>query len=84
VAGWRVVEANPVAGWLFDHTGLLGGLAIDSAVTLAAVAFLIVTPRFGSRTKAVFLSLIALTTGYAVANNFQAISALGISPLRLG
>ena len=28
VTGWSVTEANPLANWLFDLTGLLPGLAI--------------------------------------------------------
>lgn len=81
VDGWEVVEANPIADWLFETTGLLGGLAIDSAVTLAAVGFLLATPRFAKSMKVGALAFIALTTGYAVVNNLGAMQSLGLSPL---
>ncbi|MBW2273357.1 MAG: hypothetical protein JRG96_08810 [Deltaproteobacteria bacterium] len=84
VQGWDVVEANPVVDWLFQRVGLLGGLAIDSVVTVAAIAFLLLTQRFGALTKSCFLALITASTGYAVVNNLQAIAALGISPMGVG
>ncbi len=84
VAGWSVVEANPAVGLLFEAAGLLGGLAIDSLITITAIAFLLVSTRFATRTKRGFLTVIAVTTAFAVINNLQAISELGISPLGLG
>jgi hypothetical protein len=84
VSGWQVMEANPVVDWLFGMAGLLGGLAIDSLFTLGVIAFLVQSRRFSQRTKQAFLSAIVLATGYAVVNNIQAISALGISPLGQG
>lgn len=80
VKGWEVIEANPLADWLFDVMGLVPGLAVDSAITLGAVAFLIATPRFGIRMKAGLLVFIACTTGYAVINNLNAMRDLGLSP----
>jgi len=84
IIGWNVMEANPVVDLLFSTTGLMGGLAIDSFLTLAVVAFLFRTKAFSRGAKQAFLSVIVLTTGYAVVNNIQAISALGISPLGIG
>ena len=81
VSGWDIVEANPLAQWLFDSAGLLPGLLIDTAVTVFAIGFLITSRRFPTSAKYSLLAFIALTTGYAVANNLQAIAALGISPL---
>ena len=83
VAGWQVVEANPVVDLLFRLNGLVGGLVIDSAFTVFAVCFVLYTQRFGQRMKEGFLAFLVLTTGYAVVNNFQAISELGLSPLGL-
>ena len=80
VNGWHVAEANPLADWLFDVMGLVPGLAVDTAITLGAVGFLIVTPRFGTRMKAGLLVFIACTTGYAVLNNLNAMRDLGLSP----
>jgi hypothetical protein len=83
VSGWEIVEANPLAQWLFDAVGLLPGLLIDSAVTLLAIGFLLTTTRFPRPLKCSLLVFIAATTGYAVANNLEALAALGISPLGL-
>jgi hypothetical protein len=83
IAGWQVVEANPAVDLLFQGTGLLGGLLIDSIFTVLAVAFVFHTQSFQKHVKQAFLAFIVVTTGYAVANNLQAISALGISPLGL-
>ena len=84
IQGWSVVEANPVVDWLFSAAGLSGGLLIDSLVTLLAVAFLLHTRTFSRNAKHAFLLVVSLMTGYAVVNNLQAISALGISPLGIG
>ena len=84
IAGWEVTEANPISEWLFTSLGLVPGLLVDSVVTLTAVAFLLWTNRLSRFVKGTFFSLVALTTGYAVVNNFQAIDALGLSPLGLG
>jgi hypothetical protein len=81
VQGWSIVEGNPAVNWLFEQTGLVGGLVIDSAVTVAALAFLLATRSFGSQTKIFYLAAIVATTSYAVVNNFMAVAALGISPL---
>lgn len=83
IVGWQVVEANPAVDLLFQGAGLLGGLMIDSIFTIAAVTFLLYTQAFQKHVKQAFLAFIVVTTGYAVANNLQAISALGISPLGL-
>lgn len=81
VAGWEVVEANPLAEWLFTSAGLVPGLAIDSAVTLVAMGFLLWTDRVPHAVKLAFLSLAALWTAAAVVNNLDAIHRLGLSPL---
>ncbi len=81
VQGWEVIEANPVADWLFGMAGLVPGLVIDTGITGFAVLFLLLTPRFGNRIKAGLLVFIASTTGYAVINNLNAMQDLGLSPL---
>lgn len=80
VEGWEVIEANPIADWLFGLLGLVPGLVLDSAITLAAVGFLLATRRFGLGLKAGLLAFIACTTGYAVINNLTAMRDLGLSP----
>jgi len=77
-SGWVVTEANPIAGWLFAHAGIVPGLVIDSLVTVAALVFLAGTQRFSPRLRIAMLGVVALATGYAVANNIFAIQALGI------
>ncbi|HIF91936.1 MAG TPA: hypothetical protein EYQ60_02230 [Myxococcales bacterium] len=80
VDGWNVAEANPVAEWLFQKAGLNTGLLIDSALTLGAVVFLATTPVFGRQLKTSLLAVITLFTGYAVVNNLDAISRMGLAP----
>jgi hypothetical protein len=84
VSGWDIAEANPLADWLFAAAGLVPGLAIDSVVTLSAVAFLVTTASLSPGLKTGFLALISLTTGYAVVNNVQAIHAMGLWPIGIG
>jgi len=84
ISGWQVTEANPISQWLFESIGLVPGLLLDSAVTIAAVAFLLTTRRLPDVVKKVFLGLVIVSTGYAVVNNYRAIDSLGISPLGLG
>lgn len=80
VAGWDVSEANPIADWLFAHAGLFGGLLIDSLVTLGAVLFLLTTGMLARPVKVGMLALISCATGYAVANNLDAIQRMAIAP----
>ena len=79
--GWEVTEANPLAEWLFSHAGLVGGLLIDTAVTIVALAFLATTPRLPHLLKIAFLSFAVFWTGYAVANNVFAAQTMGLSLL---
>jgi hypothetical protein len=80
VDGWSVVEANPIAEWLFGWAGLGNGLVIDSIVTLGAVLFLSTTDIFGRTLKISLLAVITMSTGYAVINNLAAISRMGLAP----
>jgi hypothetical protein len=81
VTGWQVTEVNPIAEWLFATVGLVPGIVLDSVITLLAVAFLVGTRFVPAPAKSAFFLVIVLWTGYAVANNLQAIQALGLSPL---
>jgi hypothetical protein len=81
VEGWVVAEANPLAEWLFSAAGLVPGLLIDSAVTLAALGFLVRTDLIPHALKVSFLCLATVWTAAAVANNLDAITRLGLSPL---
>lgn len=78
VPGFAIREANPVAAWLFEQLGLLPGLCLDSAVTVAGVAFLLSTPRVPSSAKAFIFLMAGLWTVSAVANNVRAIETLGL------
>lgn len=84
VEGWLVSEGNPVAAWMFDVIGLVPGLALDTLVTLGAVAFLVKTDLLPRPVKAACLALLMLTTAFAVTNNFDALAALDVSPLGRG
>lgn len=77
--GWEVTEANPLAEWLFQSLGLVPGLLVDSAVTIAAVGFLLSTRYLSDSAKVGLFGLIALWTGVAVVNNLNAISTIGLS-----
>lgn len=79
VPGWQVSEANPIADWLFGTLGLVPGLLLDSAVTLAAVAFLLSTEWIPRSLRAGFLAVVTVWTFLAVANNVQALRELGLS-----
>ena len=81
IPGWNVTEANPLADWLFSTAGLVPGLMIDSVVTIGGVGFLLLTKNVPAVAKGVFFSLVIGWTALAVANNLQAIEALGLSPL---
>ena len=80
IDGWAVSEANPIAQWLFGWAGLGTGLMIDSLVTLGAIAFLSTTRIFDERVKVALLAIISFSTGYAVANNLDAINQMGLAP----
>lgn len=80
VDGWIVSEANPIAERLFEVAGLGTGLAIDTAITVAAIAFLLTTRLFNRRSKIGLLVVLTLTTGYAVMNNLDAIHRMGLAP----
>ncbi len=81
IAGWEVVEVNPLAEWLFANMGLVPGILVDSTLTLAAIAFLLTTRRVPPMAKGLFFGLVVAWTGLAVVNNFQALAAMGLSPL---
>ena len=78
VPGWQVTEANPLADWLFQSLGLVPGILIDSAVTLAAVAFLLSTALIPRGAKSGFFLVVIAWTGWAVLNNVKAILVMGI------
>ena len=81
VAGWDVSEANPLAEWLFSSVGLIPGLLLDSAITVVAIGFLLVTRRLPENAKLLFFACVSTWTGFAVVNNVGALTALGLSPL---
>lgn len=81
VEGWQVIEANPIAEWLFGVLGLGPGLLLDSVITLIAVVFLLSTRLLARSAKKLIFTFVVVWTAYAVINNLQAITALGISPL---
>ncbi len=80
VEGYDVVEANPVAQWLFERAGLVAGLAIDTLLTVAAIAYLTGTGALAHGVKVGLLGILSISTGYAVVNNLGAITRMGIAP----
>jgi hypothetical protein len=81
VAGWQVTEANPISDWLFAVVGLVPGLLLDSAITVIAVVFLLSTSLLALSAKKLIFTFVVVWTAYAVINNLQAITTLGLSPL---
>ena len=79
VAGFEVVEANPIARWLFDSVGLIEGLVLEMAITTAAIAFLVFTSRISRRTKLLLLALLALLPAWASLNNLIVLRTVGLS-----
>jgi Domain of unknown function (DUF5658) len=78
VPGWEIREANPLAAWLFGQFGLVGGLLLDTAVTLAVVYFLARVKRVPRAARLGLLGLLIVTSAYAVANNFDVIQQIGL------
>ena len=76
--GWEIREGNPLAAWMFAHLGLLQGLALDTAVTLAAVILVAQTRRVPRVVKLALLGLLITTSAFAVANNVQVIRHTGL------
>jgi hypothetical protein len=81
VSGWSVVEANPLAAWLFARLGLVEGLLVDSVVSLVALGFVVRTDALPRHGKVLLLVGVTAWTAAAVANNLGALSSLGLSPL---
>ena len=79
VEGFEVVEANPIARWLFDSVGLVEGLVFEMLITTAAIAFLVNTARIPSRMKLMLLVVLALLPAWAAVNNLLVIRAVGAS-----
>jgi hypothetical protein len=79
VAGWNVMEANPIAAWAFERFGLAGGLWLDTAVTFVALVVLVQTPLIERQTKVIAMALLIATSGYAIDNNLEAVFRLGLS-----
>ena len=79
IPGWEVSEANPLAAWLFGSVGLAEGLWLDSVVTLGAVLLVARTHRVSRAVKLALLGLLIVTSGFAVANNFEVLQRLGLS-----
>jgi hypothetical protein len=80
VPGFEVVEANPLARWLFEAVGLTEGLVFESAITLGAVAFLVLTRTLPSRIQHVLLVVLVLLPAWAVVNNVKVMTAIGVWP----
>src|SRR5262245_58994615 len=78
IPGWEVREANPLAAWLFGRFGLVQGLALDTAVTLAVVVVVARTRRVPRAARLALLGLLIVTSAYAVANNLDVIQAIGL------
>ncbi len=78
IPGFEVIEANPFARWLFEATGLVHGLLLETVVTLAAVTFLVLSPSLPSWVRTSLLVLLVVLPAWAVTNNVQVMAAMGV------
>ena len=78
IDGFLVTEANPIARGLFEIFGLVPGLLLESACTLAAVAFLVLTRSLPLRVRTALLVVLTVLPAWAVANNLQVMAAIGL------
>jgi hypothetical protein len=60
--------------------GLTAGLAIDTVLTLLAIAYLSLTRTLAHGVKLGLLCIITFSTGFAVLSNLDAIIQMGIAP----
>jgi hypothetical protein len=78
VEGFEVIEANPFARFVFDAVGLLPGLAFETLITTATVAFLVFTPRLSPPLRYAVLAILTLLPAWASVNNLLVMRAIGI------
>ena len=78
VPGYAVVEANPIARWMFESIGLVQGLLLETVVTTGAVAFLVLSPRIPRRIRFALLALLIVLPAYAAANNYMIMQTIGL------
>jgi hypothetical protein len=78
VDGFEVIEANPLARWLFDALGLVEGLMIESLLTLGAVVFLIMTRTLRPEIRMGLLVVLSALPAWAVANNLRVMATIGV------
>jgi hypothetical protein len=75
---FEVFEANPVAAWTFQTLGLAQGLLLETAITTAAVVFLILTDRIPARPRLALLGVLAALPAWAALNNLQVAWVVGL------
>jgi hypothetical protein len=78
VPGWEIREANPLAAWAFGRLGLVEGLALDTALTLAAVLVVSEAKRLPRAAKLGLLGVLTASSAFAVANNLGVIQQVGL------
>ena len=78
VAGYTVVEANPMARWMFESVGLVQGLLLETVLTTGAVAFLVLSPRISNPIRIALLALLIALPAYAAANNYMIMQTIGL------
>jgi hypothetical protein len=76
-----IVEANPLAAWLFETLGVRAGLTIDSVVTATVLLFLVRTRRLPRRAKLALLATLVAISGHALASNLRVLQTLGATPV---
>ncbi len=78
VDGFEVIEANPFARWVFDGVGLVPGLAFETVITTATVAFLVFTQHLSPGLRYAVLAILTALPAWASVNNVLVMRAIGI------
>lgn len=76
VPGFSVIEANPLARWLFEAVGLANGLVLEMLLTTVAVAFLVWTRRLAPNLRTAILCVLAVLPAWASVNNYLVLRTL--------
>ena len=73
-----LVEANPIAAWLFGLIGLVPGLVVDGIGTAIVLGWFGITKKVSPVYKFLFLLPVLVLNVWAVWHNYQIMVELGL------
>jgi len=73
-----VVEANPIAKWIFDTMGLVNGLALEFVLSAIFMWWLMKTSHFSYKFKVGVFVIISTLAAGAAWNNFGVLCMLNL------